>query len=197
MAVGLVPVDAPLVNLGDINRGTWPEEFRPKSATAFSWVMNNYWHTNYQRVQTGDYTFRYILTSGSTLTPESLARLGRDAMTPLEAGALISNDKFDNPARPLTPAPTSFLQVDAPNVALENWKTAEDGHGTIVRLLEIAGQAATVHLQFPLFELKQAWLANALEENQREIPVSAHSLEVPIQPHQVLTIRILALWPPR
>ncbi|MBZ5565392.1 MAG: hypothetical protein LAP13_23590 [Acidobacteriia bacterium] len=197
VAVGLVPVDAPLVNLGDINRGTWPEEFRPKSATVFSWVMNNYWHTNYRRVQTGDYTFRYILTSGSTLTPESLARLGRDAMTPLEAGALISNDKFDNPARPLTPAPTSFLEADAPNVALENWKTAEDGHGTILRLVEIAGQAATLHLQFPLFELKQAWLANAAEENQREIPVSAHSLEVPIQPHQVLTIRILALWPPQ
>ncbi len=194
-AVGLVPVDAPLVNFGDINRGTWPEQFKPQSATVFSWVMNNYWHTNYRRVQAGDYTFRYVLTSGSTLSPESLARLGRDAMTPLEAGALISNDKFDNPSRPLTPAPTSFLDVDAPNVALENWKTAEDGQGTIVRLLEIGGEAATVHLRFPLFDLKQAWLANAAEENQREIPVSGHSLEVPIRPHEVLTIRIVAAWP--
>lgn len=193
-AVGLVPVDAPLINLGDIDRGKWPEVFKPQNATVFSWVMNNYWHTNYRRVQAGDYTFRYVLTSAPTLSPESLARLGRDAMTPLEAGALISNDKFDNPARPLSPAPTSFLEVDAPNVALENWKSAEDGQGTIVRLLEIGGETATGHLRFPLFDLKQAWLANAAEENQREIPVSGHSLEVPIRPHEVVTIRIVAAW---
>src|SRR5208283_1164298 len=38
VAVGLVPVDAPLVSLGDINRGVWPHEFTPKTAGVFSYV---------------------------------------------------------------------------------------------------------------------------------------------------------------
>ncbi len=46
MAVGIVPVDAPLASFGDINRGEWPAQFQPRSSTIFSYAMNNYWHTN-------------------------------------------------------------------------------------------------------------------------------------------------------
>jgi alpha-mannosidase len=197
VAVGLAPIDAPLVTLGDIDRGTWPEKFMPKSSVIFSWVMNNYWHTDFRRVQTGNYTFRYALTSGRELTPESLDRMGRAAMTPLEWQQVLKTDKYGDPERPLSPAATSFLQVDAPNVAVENWKTAEDGHGTIVRLVEVGGKSADVHLSFPEFDLQQAWRANAVEENQEELPVSAHSLEVKIHPHEILTLRVTATFAKR
>ena len=191
-AVGLVPVDAPLVTFGDIDRGVWPEQFEPRSSTVFSWVMNNYWHTDFRRVQMGDYTFRYALTSGRELTPEALTRFGRAVMTPLELGQLISNDKFGNPEAPLTPAPASFLKVDAPNVVVENWKAAEDGHGTILRLLEIGGREADARLDFPFFDLGKAWLADAREENKQEIPVTRNSLDLKLKPHQILSVRILA-----
>ena len=79
--VAIVPVDAPLITLGDINRGTWPEEFKPKSSTIFSYVFNNYWHTNYRAAQGGETTFRYVMTSGPSLAPAELARFGRAAMT--------------------------------------------------------------------------------------------------------------------
>lgn len=67
-SVGLVPVDAPLVCLGDINRGSWPKRFQPKDATVYSYPINNYWDANYGRVQKGRYTFRYVLTSGENLS---------------------------------------------------------------------------------------------------------------------------------
>ena len=73
--VGIVPLDAPLASFGDINRGAWPGEFRPKSATLFSYAMNNYWHTNYRAAQGGDFTFRYVLTSEAKLDPAFLTRL--------------------------------------------------------------------------------------------------------------------------
>ena len=117
VSVGLIPIDSPLVTLGDVNRGTWPDRFEPKSGTVFSYALNNYWHTNFRRVQSGDFTFRYVVTSGKQLAPEELGRLGRDAMTPIEIGQLISNDKFGDPPRPLTTSPTSFLQVSAPNAS--------------------------------------------------------------------------------
>ncbi|MGA3323174.1 MAG: polysaccharide lyase family protein [Terriglobia bacterium] len=194
VAVGLTPIDAPLVTLGDINRGTWPEKFIPKSSVIFSWVMNDYWHTDFRRVQSGGYTFRYMLTSGRELSSESLARMGRAAMTPLESQQVLKTDKLGDPERPLSPAPTSFLQVDAPNVVVENWKSAEDGHGSIIRLVEVGGTSADAHLNFPLFDVQQAWRANAVEENQEELPVSAHSLELKMRPHEILTVRVAATF---
>ncbi len=191
-SVGLVPVDAPLVCLGDINRGTWPKVFRPKDATVYSYAMNNYWHTNYFRVQGGHYTFRYVLTSGQNLSPASLSRLGLDSMTPLEHQQVISNDKNGNPPRPLSAAPQSFLNVSSPDVEVENWKAAMDGHGTIVRLVEVGGESTTAKLTFPLFHLQQAWITNAVEKDQSQVSVEGNSLEVPIKPHQIVTLRIVA-----
>jgi len=192
-SVGLVPIDAPLVNLGDINRGVWPDKFEPQSATVFSYVMNNYWHTNYFRVQSGRYTFRYVLTSGRNLSPAMLARLGRESMTPLELRQVISNDKYDDPARPLSPAPTSFLTVSAPDVVVENWKMAEDGNGAIVRLLEIGGQSAMARLTFPLFHLRKVWKTNAVEQNESQLNVEGNSVEVPVEAHEIVTLRVLAM----
>ncbi|HEY6292376.1 MAG TPA: polysaccharide lyase family protein [Terriglobia bacterium] len=192
LSVGLVPIDSPLITLGDIVRGTWPEEFQPRSGTVFSYVMNNYWHTNFRRVQSGDYTFRYALTSGSDLSSAELARFGRAAMTPLEVGELVSNDKFDDPARPLPPSPRSFLEVDAPNVVVVNWKAADDGNGTIVRLLETGGSSATATLTFPMFNVGRAWMANAAEGNLEPLSPSGHSVTIGLKPHQIATLRIVA-----
>ena len=190
--VAIVPVDAPLVALGDINRGVWPEQFAPRSSTIFSYALNNYWHTNYRAEQGGEFTFRYAMTSGPTLSPGDLARFGRSAMTPLETDMVIDQDKVGNPARPLQPGPVSFLQIDAPDVAVENWKSAEDGNGSVLRLLETAGTGTRTVVRFPLFDLQRAWLSTAMEDNVKEIPVQHSSLEVELEPHQIVTLRILA-----
>jgi len=192
LSVGIAPVDSPLITLGDVVRGTWPEEFQPVSGTVFSYAMNNYWHTNFRRVQSGDYTFRFALTSGSELSPADLAHFGRDAMSPLEMGALVPNDKFDDPERPLPPDPHSFLEVDAPNVVVEDWKEADDGNGTILRLLETGGSSATAILTFPLFNVQRAWLANAAEENLEPLAPSGHSVTVNLKPHGIATLRVEA-----
>jgi hypothetical protein len=190
--LAIVPADAPLVTLGDINRGVWPQKFDPKSSTIFSYVYNNYWHTNYRAEQGGEATFRYVMKSGASLSPEELARFGRAAMTPLETGQIIDNDKVGNPERPLEPGSLSFLQLDAADVVVENWKAAEDNNGTILRLLETGGHASKTRLSFPLFSVKRAWISNAVEEDQEEIPVKESSFEVALKPHQIVTLRIAA-----
>jgi alpha-mannosidase len=189
--VAIVPVDAPLVTLGDINRGVWPEEFTPKSSTIFSYVYNNYWHTNYRAEQGGEATFRYVMTSGAPLVPAELTRLGHAAMTPLEVNEVVDQDKVGNPERPLEPVAQSFLQLDAPGVVVENWKAAEDGNGTILRLLETAGVDAKAVLRFPLLRLRRAWLCTAMEDDIAEIPTAGSSLQVALGPHQIVTLRIL------
>jgi hypothetical protein len=134
VAVSIVPIDASLASFGDINRGEWPEAFRPKTATLFSYVMNNYWHTNYRVGQGGDLTFRYVMTSADRLDQAALSRLGWESMKQPTLDAVINQDKVGNPDEPLQPEGMSFLDVDSSNIVLTTWKLAEDGKGTILRL---------------------------------------------------------------
>jgi alpha-mannosidase len=152
--------------------------------------MNNYWDTNYVAGQGGDFTFRYVFTSGREFQPGSLSRLGWEEMSPLEADLVTHLDKAVDAPRPLDPANGSFLQVDSPHVVLVTWKRAEDEHGTILRLVEVGGQTGTVNITAPLLNVKSAWLCNALEKNQQPLRASGHTLSFPIQPFQIITIRV-------
>jgi hypothetical protein len=67
--------DAPLIEIGDIttdaNAVGWSGTIRP-SSVIYSYVMNNYWGTNYKAEQSGKTTFRYtIQPHGMFLSAES------------------------------------------------------------------------------------------------------------------------------
>ncbi|MGE5114832.1 MAG: polysaccharide lyase family protein [Acidobacteriaceae bacterium] len=190
-SVTIVPVDAPLVAFGDIVRGNWPAEFKPKSTGVFSWLMNNYWGTNFPAWQGGDYTFRYVITSGAELNPVEANRFGKEAMTPLENTQMpgsIGQSKL-----PLTEA--ELVQIDNPNVALSTWKMAEDGTGTVLRLQEMSGKEARVRIRSEHFQFAHAWRATALEDRLDEIPTEGGVLEVALKPFQTLTLRVETALP--
>jgi alpha-mannosidase len=131
-----------------------------------------------------------VLASGSNLDPGRLSRLGWEEMTPLESNEIIENDKEVRPPRPLDKAQGSFLQVSQPNVILVNWKNAEDGRGTVLRFLEVAGQTGRVDIQIPILQIQAAWICNAMEENQQQLSTSDHRLPFLIKPFQIVTIRV-------
>ncbi len=189
-SVALVPVDAHLVTLGDIVRGAWPREFGSRKGSIFSYLMSNYWETNWPAGQGGDYTFRYAVTSGRNLSAGALSRLGWEEMSPIEVNEIKSQDKAISPPRPLDAVEGSFLQVDQPNVVLVNWKRAEDDQGTILRFVEVGGQTGTVGIQAPILNLQNAWICNAMEKNLHPLNVSGHRLEFPIKPFEIVTLRV-------
>ena len=190
VTAALIPKDAEPFTMGDIVRGKWPMELDPHRGTVFSYVMNNYWHTNYAAGQGGDFTFRYVTTSGRNLEPGQLSRLGWEEMTPLETNEIIQNDKEVSPPRPLDKGQESFLQVNQPNVVLVNWKTAEDGHGTVLRFLEVAGESNQVEVQIPILKIQAAWMCNAMEENQHPLSTAAHAVTLSVKPFQIVTVRV-------
>ena len=190
VTAALVPVDDHLVTLGDIVRGAWPKEFGNRKGSIFSYLMSNYWETNWPAGQGGDYTFRYAVTSGHNLSAGTLSRLGWEEMSPIEVNEIKPQDKAINPPRPLDSAESSFLQVDQPNVVLVNWKRAEDDQGTILRFVEVDGKQATVGVETPILDLQNAWICNAMEKNQQAINVSGHRLEFSIKPFGIVTLRI-------
>ncbi len=189
-SVAIVPIDASLVTLGEINRAQWPMKFGQRKGTIFSYVMNNYWFTNYRAGQGGDYTFRYVLTSDDSFNPASLSRLGWSEMTPLEIDDIRPTDKAVNALEPLNPAEDSFAKVDSSQVVLVNWKRAENHQGTIMRFVEVAGRDGNASVQIPLMDVQQAWECNAMEQNQKALQVSAHGFSFPVRPFQIVTIRV-------
>ena len=190
VTAALVPIDASLVCLGDIFRGAWPKEFGQRPGTIFSYVMNNYWDTNYAPGQGGNFTFRYVLTSGNQLQPAGLSRLGWEEMTPAETDQISSQDKALDTPRPLDSAQGSFVQVDQPNVVLVTWKMAEDGEGTILRFLEVGGEAKPVEVQIPHMDVKSAWSSDAMERKRAAIETSAHGFRFAVKPFQIVTVRL-------
>ncbi len=178
------------MTFGDINRGLWPEKFAPRSSALFSYALNNYWHTNFPRVQSGDFMFRYVVTSGNGLTPASLGRLARESLTPLETGELTRNDKVGlRGSLPATAA--SLLSLSGEGVEMDALKPAEDGNGYIVRLVETSGHSGAAHLHSRLLRFDRAWLCNATEQNQHEIAAQNDGLEIAMPRYAIVTLRLL------
>lgn len=190
LTVGIVPVDAPLATFGDINRGKWPGEFKPPTGTIFSYVMNNYWHTNYRAGQSGDFVFRYAVTSGPQLDGRALTHLGLEEMRPVELNYVVSQDKVGNPPRPLPAEGDTFLRIEGQDVALLTWKQAEDGNGTILRLLETSGHASETTVRFLHSNIASARLCSGVEEDTGNLPVEDQTVHLSFRPFEVLTVRV-------
>lgn len=188
----VMPLDASLVTLGDINRGAWPATFGSRPGTIFSYVMNNYWNTNYVAGQGGHFRFRYVITSAPATDPEQLSRMGWEEMTPLEWDEVTSQDKALNTPRPLSGEQGSFLTVSDPNIVLDTWKPAENGQGTILRFIDMGGPERSVTVHTPLLDITGAWLTDAVERNQKQLPlVGTNGFSFTTHPHEIITIRLI------
>jgi alpha-mannosidase len=190
--VGLVSTDSFLWTFGDIVRGTWPTEFKPQGSTVFSYVMNNYWGTNYIAAQGGDFTFRYALTSAAKLDAAAMSRTGWEQTTPLERTLVKSQDKAAPTANPLPASRLSFLETSDSSVLLSAWKGAEEGAGSVLRFIELGGGAGTraVRVSSPLFGsfLKRA--CNAVEDCDRAGAGGQGSFNFNTGPRQILTFKL-------
>lgn len=186
-SAAVIPVDAPLITFGDIVRGKWPEVFAPDHASIFSWLMGNYWSTNFMGSQGGHYTFRYTFVSGPRFSPEALTRAGWEQMTPLES------DPVPASVAPFGDAAKSFLAIDNPNVVMSTWKRAEDGDGSIVRLTEVSGHPQTVRLSTPYLRLEKVQTCSLLEQCNNPVPLHDGTAVFEMQPFAIVTLRLVTI----
>lgn len=197
LSATVMPLDASLVTLGDINRGQWPDHFGTRTGTIFSYVMNNYWDTNYRAGQGGHFRFRYVITSAPATDDAQLSRLGWEEMTPLEEDEITPQDKALNTPGPLDGKQDSFLHANDPDLVLTTWKPAEDGHGTILRFLDLGGATRTISIETPLLQLQQAWQTDAVERDQSQLSLAGtHQFQFTVHPHEIVTVRLITSTTP-
>lgn len=131
-----------------------------------------------------------MLTSAERFSAEVNSRLGWSALSPFELNEIRPNDKAIFERRPLAAAEASFLDIDQAGIAVVTWKLAEDGKGTILRLLETAGRRSTATIHVPIMEVTAAWRCNAVEDNQQRLEYTAHDVRVSVEPFQIVTVRL-------
>jgi hypothetical protein len=183
------PVEAPLVQLGDINTGKWLKKLDLTNAWVFSYAMNNYWMTNFKASQEGRVEFRYSLTSappaGTGAGAESASdrvaasRFGWDVHTPLVATWLPARNKGR-----IRTAGESFLSVDKPNVIVQALWLDADGT-PVARLREIAGRATDARLASGFF------LGITTRRTGGSETVETESIPVRLKPFEIQTVRLV------
>jgi len=184
--------DAPLVTLTDINRGKWLSHLPIRNGHVYSYVMNNYWFTNYRAQQGGRFVFHYSITSGRGLDRELLARFDEDTRSPVLAYPFLSSFSaaISQAGRPMPASGSSFLTCDAPNLEMVTLKEAEDGDGFILRFREVAGRGGEASLKLPTFRAAAASLCNGVEESIQQLAISREAVTVPYKPYSFTTLRL-------
>jgi hypothetical protein len=167
------PLDAPLVELGDITANligsqtdwrVWIQHLAP-SQTIYSWVMNNHWHTNYRADQEGPTIFRYAICAHGPFAADEAARFGQSYSQPLLAV----------PAGGERPGPPR-LKVSSSKVLVAGLKPTDDGRGWLVRLFGASGQPERVNLTWSKPTPHQLWLSDTTEKALNPAP---RNIEVP------------------
>jgi alpha-mannosidase len=193
VSIGLTLDEAPLLTLGDINRGLWPKTLAIRNGTLFSYVMNNYDGDDERPFQEGEFDFHYSITSDTEFQPDRLARFSREETRPLESDEVTEADKLVWPDEPLPAASGGFLEIDDPHVILAMWTGAQDGRGVVLRFYNTSASAVTAHVGFPSLQFKQAYWTTPVENDEGPVGSTGGQLLLPLKPHEIRTVRLVGL----
>jgi hypothetical protein len=128
--------DVPLVQFGAINTGRFYYRHQPQTSHIYSWVLNNYWTTNFRAGQEGEMKWSYYITSSNDNSNAYATQFGWESRIPFLTRVLPAGE---TEAERLS---ASLLNCDADNVLLISAQPAMDGAGIILHLRETEGKEA-------------------------------------------------------
>jgi hypothetical protein len=135
--------EAPLVQFGDINTGRFAYLSRPEKPHLYSWVLNNYWTTNFAASQEGELKWKYYLTSSGRPSNTDAARFGWNSRVPLVARVFPGSEKYHPPQS------SSLLGISNDDILLVNALPSAGDNGIILQLRELEGKETTLKLSLP------------------------------------------------
>src|SRR5208283_5154583 len=130
--------NAPLIEIGGIRaEQPWMKSVEP-SSWIYSYVMNNYWHTNYKADQEGPVTFSYSILPHAGFNVLDAAKFGVERRQPLIVAAA---DESKAPR-------TSLIQLSSPDVLVSSIKPVGGGKSWLVYLYNPTEKAQRVGMRW-------------------------------------------------
>ena len=128
--------NAPLVEIGGITaEQPWMKSIEP-SSLIYSYVMNNYWSTNYKADQEGTVTFSYSLLPHAAFIASDAAKFGAERRQPLIVAVADPSTHWQPPIR-----------LSSPDVLVSSLKPIAAGNGWLVYVYNPTGEAQKVSFQ--------------------------------------------------
>jgi len=137
--------DILLAHLGDLNIGKFQPVSSPTHPHVYSWVLNNYWVTNFKAYQEGELKWSYFITSSKETSNSAASTFARGSIVPIP-GRVFPAGARKNEKRTHVPFADSLLNLSSPNVLLVSSEPAQEGDGIILHLRELDGKPAKINL---------------------------------------------------
>lgn len=135
--------EIPLAHFGGLNLGNFRYIAKVEQPQVFSWVMNNYWVTNFRDSQEGDFYWSYSLSSGRSPAPSPPSRIAWEARVPLLARVFPAGQPSN------LPRTLSLLKLNAENTLVISARPVRDRDALVLHLREIAGQPIQGYITYP------------------------------------------------
>jgi len=158
-----------------------------KRQVFFSWLMSNYWGTNFAPQQGGDFTFRYDIVSSASFDAAQLTRTGWDKMTPLENGSGVRGVFFPG-ALPATQG--KFLEIDNSKRGAVYLEARGGWAGHDSPATGNFRKRAVRPDREPIPENREAWNCSALEVKETSLDVLNSAINLTLRPFEIKTIRL-------
>ncbi|MEZ4947538.1 MAG: glycoside hydrolase family 38 C-terminal domain-containing protein [Cyclobacteriaceae bacterium] len=184
MGVTLATVEAPLLEIGDMNGQKWMADMtvRPwikkyePSNRIISWVMNNAWFVNYKAYQDGKIPFHYVLRPHHGFNDFETKKFGIEQTQPLIA-VPVSKD-----ADTITP----LLQLqDGANVLITSLKQSRDGKAVMIRFFNPTDDPGKATLAWKALTPPSMYTSSPREEQG-----TVANNFITLDPWEVKTIRV-------
>lgn len=148
--------EIPLVQFGAINTGRYYYRLKPKTNHIYSWVLNNYWVTNFKASQQGELQWAYSLTSSGDNSNRFATQFGWGDRVPLKSRILLPSVGAQN----TTLESRSLININVPNLLLVNATPSMDNKGIVLHMREVEGD----HAILDIHRLQEETGATAIRE---------------------------------
>ena len=177
------PIEARLIQLGNINTGKWLDNISIDNGTIFSYIMNNYWWTNTVAGQGGEYCFNYSITSKKPPFDSIRSyRFGMEQHVSL-IGLLIDGKKMIHDKQKL-------FDYIPDNISIIGIKKKEEGEGLVIRFLELANIDTKFNLKLVNNKIKKASIINFVEDYICNLALNDGCVELSIGPKKIVNIHL-------
>ncbi len=158
--ITLATPDAPLAEFGEITaEKPWRTSVAPSPAV-YSYVMNNYWHTNYKADQEGRVVVRYVLQPHGAFAPEEAAKFGLACREPL----------IVRQATPGTRAIPSLVRLEPAGLILESLRPLAGGRNFLLYIYNPTGSDQKAQLIWGRKVKVRMQTSNASGESGESLP---------------------------
>jgi alpha-mannosidase len=136
--VTLASPDVALMQIGDIQaERPWLKNIA-HSSSVYSYVLNNYWHTNYKADQQGPVTVRYALQIHGAFAADDAVRFGREMREPLLV--VPSSASIESVPPLLAASPSSFI--------IRSIAPVDSGRAWLMQVSNVSDRPASLSLHW-------------------------------------------------